>query len=716
MKYYTLAEFKKLDLTKYLNNKVTKVQKRFGREFKIEYYEDFATFDTEVSTIPAVEVGLLYSWQACIFGIPVHGRYVDEIKELIKHLYHHCHLGFKQRLVFYVHNLEYDYQFFRALFDWKELFAVSKRAILYAYAYGIEWRCSYKMTNLSLEKFTSQMNVKHQKLSGEEFDYRAIRTPDTDLGKHIDYCMYDVIGLYEAIKKKLKQDGDNIVTVPMTSTGYVRRDCRRAMQKNKNNRKLFENMKLSRNLWKWVKDAFRGGNTHANRFKAGLVIPDVVSYDMASAYPAVIMYERFASSPYYQIDPPTSTDQLISWLSNKDYTYLFDIVLLNIETKVSVPYIPISKCQYIDHSSLVEDNGRILSCRKIQMRCNEDDLKIILRQYNNPKFEIRVVESVYAETAMLPKELRQCVSEYFAKKTELKNVEGMDYFYAKAKALLNSIFGLMCCDPVHYDIDIDEGGEWVSAEPKRDMFDSDEEYVDALVSMQEYKLSKFYESMNSFLPYQWGMQVTSKCRARLQEAIDIIDSYANYDAEHSKFVYADTDSCKFEFDQAIMDEIDKINDRIIGYADASDVPARAYTKDGELQTLGVWDYETKSYGGGVYRKFRTYGAKKYAVEYDKKGKHIFEVTVAGLNKKKAAKYYCNVENFLLKTTVEDSGRTIAVYDDNIQPHYVNVEGKDYKIYANIAILDTTYTLGVTERYKMIAPNVIEGICYAEVED
>lgn len=714
MKYYTLAEFKKLDLPKV--DTVTKVQKRFGREFKVEYLKDFATFDTEVSTIPAAEVGLLYSWQACVFGIPVHGRYVDEIKELIRHLYIKLNLGFKRRLVIYVHNLEYDYQFFRALFNWKELFAVSKRAILYAYAYGIEWRCSYKMTNLSLEKFTTQMMVEHQKLSGEKFDYRAIRTPDTDLGEHIDYCMYDVMGLYEAIKKKLWQDGDNIVTVPMTSTGYVRRDCRRAMQRNKKNRELFEKMRLSRYLWRWVKDAFRGGNTHANRFWSGVVVENVVSYDMASAYPAVIMYERFASSPYYNIDPPTSSEQLISWINNKEYTYLFTIILENIETKASVPYIPVSKCQYLDQASVVEDNGRVLSCKKVQMRCNEDDLRIILKQYYNPNFRITVTEAVYAETALLPKELRQCVSDYFAKKTELKNVEGQEYFYAKAKALLNSIFGLMCCDPVHYDIDIDDAGEWVSAEPKRDKYDTDEEFVDALISMQEYKLSKFYESQNSFLPYQWGMQVTSKCRARLQEAIDIIDAHANNDAAQSKFVYADTDSCKFIYDKDIMEEIDKINDRIYGYAKASDIPAQAYTKDGELQTLGVWDYETAGYGGGVYRKFRTYGAKKYAVEYDKKGKHIFEVTVAGLNKKKAAKYYENVDNFLLNTTVEDSGRTIAVYDDNIKPHYVNVEGKDYKIYANIAILDTTYTLGVTERYKQIAPNVFEGICYAEVEE
>ena len=95
----------------------------------------------------------------------------------------------------------------------------------------IEFRCSYALTNMSLEEFTKKMKVEHVKKPGEDIDYKVYRTSTTPLtDKAMQYCQNDVLGLYEALTVQLNNDGDNLYTVPMTSTGYVRRETKQALR------------------------------------------------------------------------------------------------------------------------------------------------------------------------------------------------------------------------------------------------------------------------------------------------------------------------------------------------------------------------------------------------------------------------------------------------------------------------------------------------------
>lgn len=664
------------------------VTKQKGRT-KYQLIKDISTGDTEVTTIPQIidnkesGVGLLYIWCVYLFGYFVYGRTIDEFHEFALFLYQNCNINYKRRLVMYFHNLEYDWQFIQAAFKKPEIFATDKRAVLYAYAYGIEFRCSYKLTNMSLDKFTQQMGVKHAKQSGEEFDYSKIRTPDTVIGspdftiKNMYYCYCDVVGLYEGITHKMNMDGDNVATIPLTSTGYVRRETYIAMTKNKHNREIFERTALDSHTYDLCKEAFRGGNTHANRNYSGKIVENVASYDISSSYPSVIEYEKYPVSQPVRIDVD-SPDKL-SKLINSDFWFIARIRFKNISTKAPIPYIPVDKSRHLNKNTIA-DNGRVLKADDLSITVLKDDLKIILTQYEFD--ELIVEECYYSKTDYLPKEIRQVTADFFKGKTELKNVEGQEYFYAKLKNLLNAIFGMCVQDPVHSIINC-EKGIWTEAP------------VDT-----EQALKKFYNSYNSFLVYQWGVTITAKARARLQEAIDICGS---------SIVYVDTDSVKFIYNKKIADKIDKINDRIIKQAKTSDISCIAKTKKGETQIMGLWDNETSKYENGCYSRFRTFGAKKYAVEYYKKGEKHFEITVAGLNKKKGAKEFGSIDNFLAGVTINDSGRTRAVYDDNVNPHYVEVNNKKYKIYSNVAIINTTYKLGVTDEYVTVAPNIREGL-------
>ena len=82
---------------------------------------------------------------------------------------------------------------------------------------------------MSLDAFTHKMGVPDAKL--HDFDYSIVRYPWTALTpEELDYCINDVKGLVQALKKEMTMDGDTLYTIPLTSTGYVRRDCKKAME------------------------------------------------------------------------------------------------------------------------------------------------------------------------------------------------------------------------------------------------------------------------------------------------------------------------------------------------------------------------------------------------------------------------------------------------------------------------------------------------------
>ena len=189
-------------------------------------------------------------------------------------------------------------------------------------------------------------------------------------------------------------------------------------------------------------------------------------------------------------------------------------------------------------------------------------------------------------------------------------------------------------------------------------------------------LDFYYESRNNFLIQQQGIYVTAHARRRLQQGIDICSS---------DFCYCDTDSAKFINEKHIQ-QFEKLNNEIIQQCENNDIKAYIDYND-KRYYLSIWEYE------GMYDKFKTLGAKKYC--YEKNGK--FEITVAGMNKKLGSERVGSVENFNIGQTYENVGRTTSWYNDE-DIHEITINGDTFTTASNIGILDTTYTLGVTNEY------------------
>lgn len=656
------------------------------------YSNAVITYDIETTTIVPQEYvlakdgqqpyGFMYHWQMCLNGVVVFGRYWHEWRYLLYNIEKRYQLSECRRMVIYVHFLAYEFQFFCQMIHIDEIFATEKRKVLVVRSGGFEFRCSYRLSNKSLEKFCEDSsNCIHVKLTEKTlkclkaknsnynnynldltgFDYKKIRTPSTVLTmREKGYCFNDVMGLYECIKNLLLED--TIATIPLTSTGYVRRDIRKECQNN-NYRKMFRETVITPNIYKLLKEMFRGGNCHANAMFTGRVVENVRSKDKQSSYPASIMMGRYPMGRLTRVEVRDGKE-LYRYLSK--YCCMMRIGFINIYLREynPCPYIDLGHC--IKRSNVTLDNGRVIDADFIEMSLTEIDFEIIDNQY---EFDSFFVEEMYiASKRPLPVEVRKKTMEYFFKKTTLKGIVEQLYFYVKSKNQLNAIYGMMVTAIAHIIYSyVVQTCEWTET-PE---------------SVKE-ELDKYFESRSNFLAYQWGVYVTAISRYELQRGLDIVGN---------DLVYCDTDSVKYVNSKHDI-EFDMLNKYIIDQCEKNDIPAYVDYNDKRFY-LGVWEDE------GISDRFITYGAKKYASEYDKivngNIKTEFKLTVSGMHKEKGAKVVGCINNFKLGKTYHDVGRTVSFYND-VKKHYVYVNGEKILNGSNVGVVDTTYTLGVTSEY------------------
>ena len=120
------------------------------------FYKDVvAAFDIETTYIEEIDNSVMYIWQMQIGkDQTIIGRTWYEFRRLIEKIKDALNDG--ERLVVYVHNLSFEFQFLSGIFDFSkdDVFAVDHRKVLKALLDDkIEFRCSYLQTNMSLRAF-----------------------------------------------------------------------------------------------------------------------------------------------------------------------------------------------------------------------------------------------------------------------------------------------------------------------------------------------------------------------------------------------------------------------------------------------------------------------------------------------------------------------------------------------------------------------------------
>ena len=581
---------------------------------KISFYNVPCAFDIEVSSFyyNGEKNASMYIWQFGILNWVTYGRTWEEYQNFLAVLSEVLGLSEDMRLVVYVHNLAYEWQFVRKILKWDKVFFLDERKPVYAITGGYEFRCSLKLSSKSLAKVGEDLvKYKEHKHVGD-LDYQLNRfhsTPLTD--EELGYCEADIRVLLAYIQEKIETD-KQIDYIPLTNTGYVRNHCRKAcFRKYKDYKRLMSELTLDADEYSQLKRGFAGGFTHANaRYVAeGKEKPleNVGSFDFTSSYPAVMLTEQFPMSKSKLIGHIDDWNQFHYYLNN--YCCLFDVTLTNVFPKVDYDH-PISRSKLIKFEGITEDNGRIVSADVMSLTMTEQDWFVFDSFYNYERIEIRMFR-IY-EKRFLPKPFYRAILELYKKKTILKDVEGEEINYMISKNMLNAAYGMIVTDIVREVIEYDY---------------ENSEYTKPIKPDLEEAIEKYNKATKRFLFYPWGVWVTAYARRNL---------FSGILACGEDYIYSDTDSIKIFNPEKHMDYINDYNNKLLSkiekistYLGIDSTEYAPKNKKGVSKPIGIWEYE------GTYKRFKTLGAKRYLYE-KQDGKYV--LTVAGVNKKKACEY------------------------------------------------------------------------------
>lgn len=663
------------------------------------YCEKFITLDTETSHNHDKEnpVGWVYQWAFKFNDDVVIGRKPSELMQGLKAITDALETGTAngKQVVCYIHNASYDIQYlkhylFTTFGKPRKFLALNTHRILSIEFDSIIFKCSYILSNRSLEKWARDLGCVHQKRVGL-VDYSIIRTQQEKLTTNDwVYQIEDIETQEECILRQFEMYGDNVATVPLTSTGYVRRTARHKFEKEKKNRDNFLKTALNEQTYYFCRQAFSGGLTHGNRFYAGETVHGTIRHrDFTSHYPTQQICQYFPVGKFGLETRGCNLQELTDIMS--EYCCLIEFSFSSAVLKdksITFPYMQESKCRagrVVSTQHFISDNGRVLRVDGLTvLYVTELDMKWLLAQYNFSDF---MVGDVYtAKRGRLPDFMIDTVNEFFHGKSHFKLLEKKEtdkmkklefsISLMKAKNGLNGIYGMTATDIVRDTITMDyDNGEWNVEKP--------DDIPKAL--------NNYYKGRNSFMSYQWGVWCTAHARNQLMTFIADIIGYDNS-------LYCDTDSLFYISTPEIEKRIQAENDRLKTLCDCNNWFVEV---DGEKVYYNHFGDEKED-----ITQFRFLHAKCYA--YIESGE--LHCTIAGVSQRRLVDatdgkltYYTreqelgDIENLTYGKQFTICGGTLCAYVEN-SPKLYEYNGQLQECASAVILLDNTKTLNDTNDY------------------
>lgn len=666
---------------------------------KYTYYNIPAAFDIESTSFYDADnrkASIMYEWTFGIGGLVIVGRTWEDFLKVLSRTVERCGVSRGRRLIIYVHNLAFEFQFLRKWLPWKKVFAISARTPIYALAAsGIEFRCSYLLSGYSLGKLGDELRTYEVRKAVGDLDYtqlRHSRTPMTP--EEIGYCVSDVKVVMAYIAERMESDGE-ISRLPLTKTGYVRKYCRDCCfeepEKSREEswkafryRRRMRGMQLDPDEYTQLHRAFQGGFVHVNAFYSGVVTHDLEHEDFTSSYPATLVAEQFpmGSGELYQIKSKEDLEKNL-----RLYCCLFELEVWDLKSKLTQEnYLSMSRCRQVE--TPVVNNGRLVSADHLITTVTEQDFMIIRTFYGWSHARIRNFRRY--KKGYLPTDFVKAVLKLYQDKTTLKGVSGMEIEYARSKEMLNSCFG-MCVTSIVRDDIVYVSGEWKIKHPD-----------------VEKEINRYNYNPGRFLFYPWGVWVTAYARRNLFSAI--LELGPDY-------VYSDTDSVIFrnaEQHRTYFENYNRlIREQLLRACEYHEIDAAAIepeTSEGVKKLLGAWDFE------GHYSRFKSLGAKRYMVEYSQdprnssKKRGTISLTVSGLNKEKCVPWMLEqygpekiFDAFSddMYVPSEYSGKLTHTYIDaerrGILTDYTGLRGEYHELSA-VHLEGSDYSLSLSQEY------------------
>lgn len=513
----------------------------------------------------------------------------------------------------YWHNLSYDWVFIRKYMiktfgnPISQLNTKPHYPINIVFENGIIFKDSLILAQRSLDKWSKDMNVEHQKAIGK-WDYNKIRNQDENFtSDELQYIEHDTLAGAECIDATLNALHKRICSMPYTATGIPREEIRNR-GKNNNGRATFKTQ-TPQNYYiqSILEEVYHGGYTHANRYLIGWKQYNVTCKDFASSYPFIICSEKMPMSPFESIEGIYKMEWILRQMDK--FAFITRLIMINPRLKTDLhpmPIIQYSKCRKTINA--ITDNGRIIAANYIEILADENMLDLINKYYD---MDGHICTDVYYSMKQhLPRWLTDYVFELFQEKTMLKGGDAV--LYALAKAKLNSVYGCMVQKPCKDNINED----YVTGEYIKENSDPEELYL------------KWLGKHTNYLVYAWGCWVTSYAMRNLFTLGECVD----YD-NGGEWIYSDTDSIySSKWNEYMLNQYNEsCKQKLInnGY--------NSVWHNNREYWLGIAESD------GEYSEYVALGAKRYCGR--SKEDNELHITVAGVPKIGFKCLNDNIDNF-----------------------------------------------------------------------
>ena len=648
-----------------------------------QYFLEFGTFDIETSShiVYAGEdidvehsYGYMYTWQFCTGYKVAVGRTWKEFLDLLERIRKHLDNDVPY-FVIYVHNLSFEFQFLYGILQYYgytdlDFFAISSRKVLTLTVkkLKIEFRCSYRLTGESLGNLLEDVpGVRFEKLKGD-LDYTIERTPLTVMtDKEKAYCYHDVLGLYDALVIDFRHREEDICTIPLTKTGFVRQPLRKITRSLDWYKNLLMSAALDPARFRMVRALARGGDTLASMsHPLYTVLKGVDSWDIKSSHPCRMLTCKYPLGKLEYEGKSLGKNEsglaALRRIRESGRYFITRILFVGLELKdytTPIPALMEYKSEYAsrgwkdsegNYTGPIIYNGRLIAASSACFCLDMPTWQLVEKQYTWK--QIYIGETYSCDYDYLPPVVRDYVKKIFREKCELEIRK------KKAKKgspeYLNSIFGMLYTSPVRPVYQISDTGSWSA------------ETIDLSAMDSEQRKALYQAQIIAPGQYLWGVHTAAMSRIALDEMISAIG--------YEETVYSDTDSDKALSSPDVDERVAALNREITKTARERG----AVVKIGKQEfILGYIEKETDT----PYSEFITGGAKKYCYRED----GDLHIVISGVSKEyqdpdgtiheTVEQLHDSIENFRPDFVFNPAGGNVLHYRD--QPaRFMDAVGSD----------------------------------------
>lgn len=671
-----------------------------------------ASFDIETTKIND-HLTFMYGWQFGLSNIVIWGETWEEVILLFDFLKAQFQFRKSHRLLVFVANLGYEWQFAKHYLNVTQAFLKEKREPIEIEHDEFIILKECLSWGGSLEKL-AQDYTDLIKLKGD-LDYSIYRESYYNFTEEHEwqYIDFDVLTLthfgewYYKTFSKTPQSMTKPITIQSSIRNTFYDKAKDTQDLDKMKRSLIKDSRQYKIL---VNNVYRGGFVHSNKLYVNtpVIYEDLGvklwSYDFTSSYPSVMCVSKMPWKFNNCINKRMYDVENILKSDLEEYAYIGKFKFRNIRAKTSHSIesssktIPVIKDK--DPRGII-DNGRINKFEgDLIVWLTEQDLLSYNDFYAWDKCE--VMELWQSKKEYLPKYIIDVLIEkYFYKDYNKKH----DLPYAQEKAILNSLYGVCCAKMPLGEIYIKDGNAYSTID--REEEETDEEYKNRIDQLYVDTYNKDIESEKKTLLAQWGVYISSIARRNLLETVFKLEETNN------PVLYCDTDSIKFlDYNNGIkiIEEYNKKQtEKIKAFC------KRTGSDFNIFYDLGSFDCEYKD---GI-KAFKTLGCKRYLHVYDEKGETHYQCTVAGLPKSDYIDAYkpqndANYREFLTPfkdgLEMDETSKLTSCYVDELQSFTMR-DGSIRFVPSCITLNDCTFHLGMNEIWltylKQIADSKFE---------